>query len=604
MLVNRLIGNLLLSLFALATYAYAIEPVTAKDIPSVQEIALDQPTSGPAIVAVDADDTVWVALARSGKLAKYINGEVKTYALGADARPVGIAVGTPQNEFPGDIWIAASYDNKILRFHTATGKVDQFPIDGNDSWPFNIAIGPDQTVWFTERAAGRVGMLDASTGKLHHYSLPTANCGPAGLAVDLATKRVWFSESYADRIGELDIATGKITEFKMSDQSTGLTSGPAGVALDAAGRVWFGKLEGKIGMLDPATGAITLRDVPDPAGRPAGVTVAENGDVWMVSLDGNAVLRYIPTTEQFLRVPLPSGSPDTKPSTPPFARSSRPFGIAMDHKGNVWISEQYTGNLGVIRSGSSTAEIFSPHGVVRFPDPLFTYQYSGVSMQAQHANIFIDGQPVRVQNGRLDLRGIRPGTHVASVTLSEDGLAPTHAESTFNFQPTKQALVQMFKGLQPTTDIGKKAQLQLLSEATALLKDSSDDRIQQLHNDLLSSASAVGITATGEWLAAVDLQHPHPEVDASMSILDSAPYFSPVTILLKQGGTIIWRYDPPSDGHSISHEQHVLEIKDRGVTSTTLHAGETFVLAFPSAGKFIVQDKHDEMAQAVIEVIP
>src|SRR5260370_37973985 len=80
--------------------------------PRILEIALDSPTSGPAIVGVDDDNTVWVALAKSGKLARLMNNKVSLFDLGRDSRPVGIAVGTNANGDPGVLWVAASYDNK------------------------------------------------------------------------------------------------------------------------------------------------------------------------------------------------------------------------------------------------------------------------------------------------------------------------------------------------------------------------------------------------------------------------------------------------------------------------------------------------------------
>src|SRR5262245_26715388 len=85
-----------------------------------QEYALGNPASGPAIVAIDDNDNVWVAVARLGKLAMLANGSIRTFDLGADSRPVGIAIGSASNGQAGSIWIAASYDNKLIRFDINT----------------------------------------------------------------------------------------------------------------------------------------------------------------------------------------------------------------------------------------------------------------------------------------------------------------------------------------------------------------------------------------------------------------------------------------------------------------------------------------------------
>src|SRR5262249_37768841 len=149
--------------------------------------------------------------------------------------------------------------------------------------------------------------------------------GPAGLAVDPLSSLVWFTESYADSIGVLDVRTGRVEEFKMSNSSTGLISGPAGLAIDKKGDIWFAKLEGKLGHISSGTKTIELIPVPKEARRPAGITVDTNGDVWAVALDGNLLLRYDPSTRDFKLYPLPTGEPDLQPSTPPIAKTSRPF---------------------------------------------------------------------------------------------------------------------------------------------------------------------------------------------------------------------------------------------------------------------------------------
>src|SRR3954447_25021708 len=47
-----------------------------------REYAVDHLRSGPAIVAVDEDDDVWVAMARSGKLVRFRNDRVQGFEIG------------------------------------------------------------------------------------------------------------------------------------------------------------------------------------------------------------------------------------------------------------------------------------------------------------------------------------------------------------------------------------------------------------------------------------------------------------------------------------------------------------------------------------------
>ena len=89
------------SLFAASIFLYSVISGAMAETPqkpsasgyTFREFALDHPASGPAIVAVDEDDTVWVALAKSGKLARFMNGNVRLFDLGADSRHGGNHLG-------------------------------------------------------------------------------------------------------------------------------------------------------------------------------------------------------------------------------------------------------------------------------------------------------------------------------------------------------------------------------------------------------------------------------------------------------------------------------------------------------------------------------
>ena len=317
--------------------------------------------SGPAIVAVDRDDDVWVAMARSGKLMRLRNDQLRGYDIGQDSRPVALALGTAENGHSNEIWISAAFDEKLVRFNRQTEAVTKYAIGGSGTfWPFMIGLGPHGEVWFSERAAGQIGRLDPESGKVDHFKLHSAEAGPAGLVVAPNDGTVWFTEGQTNRVGRLDPKTGIVTDYVMGDQSTGMVSGPAGIALDGNGRVWFTKLEGKLGAIDPQHDAIELIDLPPDARRPAGIAVAPDGNVWCLALDGNMAVRYEPPSRKFTLYPLPTGSPDEEADAPPSARTSRPFGIAFDRSGNLWFSEQYTGQLGVLVLAPPSVNIVSP----------------------------------------------------------------------------------------------------------------------------------------------------------------------------------------------------------------------------------------------------
>ncbi len=568
-----------------------------------REYALDHAGSGPAIVAVDADDNVWVALAKTGKLARFANGAIEVFEIGAESRPVGLAAGSRENGHAGVIWIAASYDNKLIRFDVASRQTREYKIDGEASWPFNVALGPDGTVWFTERAAGRIGRLDPATAQVRHYDVPTPNCGPAGLAVDGRSGRVWFTESYADRVGVLDPASGRLAEYKMSDTSTGLVNGPAGLALDVRGGVWFAKLEGKLGHIAPGSEEIELIDLPATAKRPAGIVVAADSDVWAVALDGNLLLRYNPLTRRFKLYPIPTGEADEQPGTPPLAKTSRPFGIASDRQGNIWFSQQYTGQVAVLDVAPPELKILSPGRTVRTADALLTLRALDRVAGVERLAVKIDGKETAHSKGRLDFGGLLPGPHKLEVTAADAAGFTAATSVDFDYAPGQLALLELLRRLAPSNKSGEGAKAALAAAARDLNKGDVRLQLADLRRKLAASAKLFKPFPTKALDATIEFQLENAGQTLEVRILDHPPYFSQTEVVVRKGDTIRWKYDPPSDGHSLSHLLHRIEIQGTEIRSGMLRSGESFAHRFERTGEFTVRDTEKAGPGVTVKVL-
>jgi streptogramin lyase/plastocyanin len=567
-----------------------------------RQYALDKINSGPAIIAIDEENGIWTALAKTGKLAHLSNEVVTLYDIGIESRPVGLAIGTRANKHQGAIWIAASYDNKLIRFDKVTKQTREYKIEGENSWPFNIALGPNGEIWFTQRASGRIGLLNPATGATTHYDIQTPNCGPAGLAVDPRTGEVWFTESYADRIGRLNPATGEIKEYSMGEKSTGLVSGPAGLAVDKDGGVWFAKLEGKIGYLAPGAETIKLLDVPADSKRPAGITVSPSGDVWLVALDGNLLLRYRPAAGEFTQYPLPTGEPDNQPGTPPFAKTSRPFGIAVDSQGNVWFSEQYTGQLGVLDMASPSVELFSPVESVRIVDPLLTLRISERVSGVSAVEVLLDGKPASVVKGHLDLYKILPGKHTLDIAVTDGAGYRTQITKEFEYAPGQIAVQGWMNRLTPKNKKGEAVKTELQTAAKEAAKGNYRENIAKISQKLEQNANLFETYNKRSFNALMDFQNLSAGKTVEVRILDDAPFYSQDKIVLYAGDSIVWKYDPPSNGHSISHKLHRIEIQGVGARSNLLRAGESFSYRFDKPGEYQIKNTENQSV-ATIKVV-
>jgi streptogramin lyase len=592
--------------------AFATEIVTRAALPEVttvqgyfREYALDHLRSGPAIVAVDRDDDVWIAMARSGKLMRLSNEQLHEYDIGQDSRPVALAVGTVENGHPNEIWISAAFDEKLVRFNRQTKAITKYAVGQNGtSWPFMIALGPNGDVWFSERAAGQIGRLNPKNGKIDHFKLHSPQAGPAGLAVAPKDGAVWFTQGQSDRIGRLDPKTGSITNYVMGEQATGMISGPAGIALDSKGHVWFTKLEGKLGTINPQRDAIELIDLPMEARRPAAIAVAPDGNIWCLALDGNVAVRYEPNSRKFTVYPLPTGSPDQEPDIPPSARTSRPFGIAFDRSGNLWFSEQYTGQLGVLVLAPPSVNILSPREKVQQHDPFVTVRALDRSGGIPSLQYALNDRPVRLSAGRLSLLDVSPGVHRLTVTATNAAGLSTTDSVVLEFIPDDATIDALLNALTPTGESGIGVRNRMRSRLRKVPKN--ERRAAELVEILNEMQAHAHEFANFPQAYTETLLVYFGKVQGSLfevRVLDEPPYFSHTTLKIRVGEAVAWRYDPPISGHVVPQYSNRIEIPSEGVVSPLLRTGESFVHRFIKPGKFGIVNRERSDARLTVEVM-
>jgi plastocyanin len=88
-----------------------------------------------------------------------------------------------------------------------------------------------------------------------------------------------------------------------------------------------------------------------------------------------------------------------------------------------------------------------------------------------------------------------------------------------------------------------------------------------------------------------------------IAVTDRAPGFAPAELIVGADDSVAFRYEPASDGHSVSHELHQIEIGAAKVHSPLLRAGESFTYRFTEPGQYVVSDAKHPGAMAVVRVV-
>jgi streptogramin lyase len=206
------------------------------------------------------------------------------------------------------------------------GLANAFFGNGND-----ITAGPDGNLWFADYGASKIGMFNPTTHAVTEFTTPTANAGPRGITAG-PDGNLWFTESTVEgknvpgvsQVGMINPATHAISEFATPTAN----AGPYGITAGPDGNLWFTLFSAHmIGMINPTTHAITEfrgANLPDGicAGPDGNVWFADGGNIGMINLATHAI------TE--------------------FATTSLTSGIAAGPDGNIWFTEASADKIGMI----------------------------------------------------------------------------------------------------------------------------------------------------------------------------------------------------------------------------------------------------------------
>ena len=154
----------------------------------------------------------------------------------------------------GKVWAQNNGFAGIHRLDIASGKLETFEPFKGASGPHNIYdVIPDSknNVYFTDFRQQHIGRIDAKTGDVALYVIPTPSSAPRRGSMD-AQDRLWFGEYRADRIAMFDTKSEQFKEWQISPR----WSSPYDVVTDRNGQAWTGSmLSDQVTRLDPATGA-------------------------------------------------------------------------------------------------------------------------------------------------------------------------------------------------------------------------------------------------------------------------------------------------------------------------------------------------------------
>jgi len=246
-----------------------------------------------------------------------LRGTIHTW----DLPVLGAAASDPAVDPKGNIWLTLAETGHLARFNPDKNEWKLFKVPTSKSRPQGLVSDAGGNIWFTENAVGKIGRVDAATGSIAEYSIPSSK-DPQTLAFG-SDGALWFTSQNSNLIGRMDIATGKFIEFSVPTQN----SKPSGIVAAGDGGLWFCEFAGKkLGRVDPVTEAIT-EYVPEEVNVQPRRLAAVPGAIYFTDGKGGRLGRLTLADMKFKFWDSPSGE------------NSEPDGIAADTAGMIWYVE-------------------------------------------------------------------------------------------------------------------------------------------------------------------------------------------------------------------------------------------------------------------------
>ena len=339
--------------------------------------------SAPYGISVDYDGTVYVSEAGNHRIQRRdsVTGQWTQYGkadntaggeLGEFSNPRDV-----RTDHAGNLYVSDVFNHRIQKLDIASNQWSQWGKAGNQSGtgagefnqPSSVAFDVDGNMYVADRSNYRVQVLSAATGEWTSLgalgnasgSDPGEFASPGGVAVD-SDGHIYVADANNHRIQIRNAATGEWTSWQAAGGGSGTALGefssPQHVAVDAAGNVYVADASNHREQRRAAdtgewtawgTSDLTRGSEPGEFNNPRNVAIGNDGKVYVADALNHRIQIYDSVTDGWTVWSKDGGGSGTEPG-----EFSRPFGVDVDHEGNVYVADTF--NNRVQRRDAQTGE--------------------------------------------------------------------------------------------------------------------------------------------------------------------------------------------------------------------------------------------------------
>jgi streptogramin lyase len=205
----------------------------------------------------DRRGTLWFDTMFQGSLGTLDprTGEIKYYPLAPEYNDNRVQLNFVglRHDVDGKVWTKSVGTQEVFRLDLATGKWERFQplkeLAGGRQSIYQVISDSQNNLWMSEFRRGHIGKIDAKTGKVTWYPLPTANGRARRMNID-DEDRILIAEYRGNKVAIFDTKTEKFTEYPVPPHTW-----PYRAAIDKNGEIWTGGMHSDRAVrVNPKTG--------------------------------------------------------------------------------------------------------------------------------------------------------------------------------------------------------------------------------------------------------------------------------------------------------------------------------------------------------------
>jgi len=182
-------------------------------------------------------------------------GEIKYYPLAPEYNDVRVQLNFVglRHDVDGKVWTKSVGTQEVFRLDLATEKWERFQplkeLSGAALSIYQVISDSQNNLWMAEFTKGHIGKIDAKSGQVTWFPLPTDNARARRMNID-DQDRILFTEYRGNKVALFDTRSEKLTEWALPPHTY-----PYRAAMDKNGEIWTGGMHtDRAVRLDPKTG--------------------------------------------------------------------------------------------------------------------------------------------------------------------------------------------------------------------------------------------------------------------------------------------------------------------------------------------------------------